>query len=176
LANVAGVEVPDLDPIANLLVLCMHGSKHFWSRLIWVCDVARLIDAHPGLDWDEIVREARERGLWRAVALGVLLAQRLCDVRIPARVLASFASDRAARELAEHFERIMLQAPGKAPDARVPYSLRILDNSDRLRWLLRGEFLRPNERDVSAVPLPTVLRPLYFFVRPLRVLLDRSAR
>ena len=42
-ALLAGAEVPDMDPETALLVLCMHGSKHVWSRLIWISDVARLI-------------------------------------------------------------------------------------------------------------------------------------
>lgn len=175
-AKVGGVDAPNLDPIANLLVLCMHGSKHFWSRMIWICDVARLVDAHPDLDWEEVAREAKRRGLWRAVALGVLLARSLCGASVPEQALKGFASDRATRELAAHFEQSILDEPGKAPPGRLPYSLRILDRADRVRWLLRGEFFRPNERDVAAVRLPSVLRPLYFFVRPLRVLFDRSAR
>jgi hypothetical protein len=175
-ARVAGAEVPNLDPIANLLMLCMHGSKHFWSRMIWVCDVARLLHTHPELDWDEALREAKRCGLWRATALGILLASRICGARVPDLVLQRLASDRAARELAAYFEQSILDAPGKAPAGSIPYSLRILDGPDRARWVLRGEFLRPNERDLAAVRLPAALRPLYFFVRPLRVLFDRSAR
>lgn len=175
-ANIGGVDAPNLDPIANLLVLCMHGSKHLWSRMIWICDVARLVQTHPDLDWDEASREAKRRGLWRAVALGVLLAHRVCGARVQEQVLKSFASDAAAREMAAYFEQNVLDQSGEMPPGRIPYSLRTLDGADRLRWLLRGEFLRPNERDVAAVRLPSVLRPLYFFVRPLRVLFDRSAR
>src|SRR5437867_3029022 len=26
-----------------LLVLCAHGAKHSWSRLGWLCDIARLL-------------------------------------------------------------------------------------------------------------------------------------
>jgi len=32
--NLAGVDVPNLDPERSLLMLCMHASKHAWSRLI----------------------------------------------------------------------------------------------------------------------------------------------
>ena len=50
-ALLAGAEVPDMSPEITLLVLCMHGSKHMWSRLIWICDVAQLLVSSPGLDW-----------------------------------------------------------------------------------------------------------------------------
>lgn len=176
IANIAGAETPNLDPVANLLVLCMHGSKHLWSRMIWICDVARLVEAYPEIDWNEVKREAKQRGLWRTVALGVLLARRVCGASISERALREFASDRSARELATYFEQSILDEPGKTPPGHIPYSVRILDGADRFRWLLQGEFLRPNDRDLAVVRLPTVLRPLYIFVRPLRVLFDRSAR
>ena len=60
--TVAGAEVPNLSPEKTLLVLCMHGSKHAWSRLIWICDVAQLLAACPGLDWNKVNREAKRLG------------------------------------------------------------------------------------------------------------------
>ncbi len=71
---------------------------------------------------------------------------------------------------------MILKEPGQLPQGPMPYSLRILDRWDRIRWLLRMEFFRPNERDLAVVRLPAVLRPLYRIVRPLRILFDRSAR
>ena len=43
--KLAGAAVPNLDPELCLLVLCMHGSKHAWSRWMWICDVAMLIES-----------------------------------------------------------------------------------------------------------------------------------
>jgi hypothetical protein len=174
--NVGGVEVPNLDPISTLLILCMHGTKHAWSRMIWVYDVARLLATNPELDWKEAAQDAKQRGLWRSLALGVLLAQRICGAPVPVGILERFAADKSARELAEYFQRNMLENPGQMPRSRVPYSLRILDSGDRVRWALTLDFLKPNERDLAAVRLPNALRPFYFLVRPFRVLFDRSAR
>lgn len=174
--NISGVEVPNLDPTSTLLILCMHGAKHLWSRLAWVYDVAQTLEANPDLNWGEVEREAERRGLWRALALGVLLAQRICCAPVPEIALRGFASDRAARQMTACFERMIFDRPGQLPLGPVPYALRILDTADRIRWLLKLEFLRPNERDIAFVRFPSMLYPLYFFVRPLRILLDRSAR
>jgi hypothetical protein len=81
MAMVAGAEVPNLSPEMTLLVLCMHGSKHAWSRLIWVCDVAQLLAASPALDWNEVSQEAKRLGLRRTLALGVLLAHQVAGRR-----------------------------------------------------------------------------------------------
>jgi Uncharacterised nucleotidyltransferase len=57
----AGAEVPNMSPETTLLVLCMHGTRHVWSRLIWICDVARLIESWPGLDWQAVAQEAKRQ-------------------------------------------------------------------------------------------------------------------
>lgn len=175
-AEVAGKCVPDMNAVDKMLVLCMHGSKHQWSRLIWIYDVARLIAVNTDLDWKEVTQEAKRRGLWRSLALGVVLAHRVCGADVPGPVLDQFSSDRAANSLATAFADSLFEEPGRTPTSRIPYGLRILDFSDRVRWLLRMEFLRPNDRDLSVIQLPTILRPLYLLIRPVRLLLDRSAR
>lgn len=175
-ANVAGVDLPNLDSVATLLFLCMHGAKHRWSRMVWIYDVAQLLRATAGLDWKLAINEAKEKGLLRTLSLGVLLAQRICGVKIPDRALRRLRSDRTAVTLATYFEEAIFEAPGQSPPGMTPYSIRILDLKDRLRWLLKMEFLQPNERDRAFVHLPEKLRPLYFVVRPLRILFDRSPR
>jgi hypothetical protein len=172
----AGAEVPDLDPVTALLVLCMHGSKHTWSRLIWVCDVARLLEAHSDLDWDRAMRESKRVGLWRTLALGTLLAHRIAKTPIDNTVQRKFESDSAANRLAIYIEQNIFDSPGSTPTSRVPYHVEMLDLRDRVGLFFSLEFLIPNERDRAAIALPKVLEPLYYLIRPFRILLDRSAR
>jgi hypothetical protein len=175
-AKVAGVDLPNLDPVATLLFLCMHGAKHRWSRMIWIYDLAQLLETTPDFDWKEVIEEAERKGVLRTLALGVLLAQRICRVALPERTLRRFRSDRTARLLAAYFEHALFETPGNLPPGSTPYSIRILDRKDRLKWMLKMEFLRPNERDRAFVRLPHWLWPVYFLVRPLRILFDRSPR
>jgi hypothetical protein len=176
IAMLAGAEVPNLDPEITLLVLCMHGSKHAWSRLIWVCDVAQLLVSFPGLDWKEVTREAKRVGLWRTLALGVLLANRVAGAAVPQAVLRRFESDATAYNLARHIQENLFDAPGSPPMGRLPYYVQLLGFRDRVRLLLSPDVLRPNERDREAIHLPRSLEALYYLVRPVRMLLDRSAR
>ncbi len=104
IAMLAGAEVPNLGPEITLLVVCMHGSKHAWSRLIWICDVAQLLATFPNLDWKEVTQEAKRVGLWRPLALGVLLAHRVVGAVVPPPILRRFESDATASGLAQHFE------------------------------------------------------------------------
>jgi hypothetical protein len=172
----AGAKVPDMSPEITLLMLCMHGSKHVWSRLIWICDVAQLLASSPGLDWKEVTHEAKEAGLSRTLALGILLAHRVVGATVPQRVLRRFEADTTARLLAQHIEENLFDAPGSTPPGPMPYSIQLLDFRDRVGLLLSTDLLRPNERDRAAFPLPKSLHALYYLIRPVRIFLDRSAR
>jgi hypothetical protein len=174
--NLAGAEVPDMDPAIALLVLCMHGSKHVWTRLIWISDVAQQIAAFPDLNWKMVTREAKRVGLWRALALGVLLAQRIADAPVPHDTLHRFEADATARKLARHIDEHLFDAPGSTPKSRVPYNLQLLGPQDRLRLIFSPAFLRPNDRDRASINLPKPLHPLYFLIRPFRLLRDKSSR
>jgi Uncharacterised nucleotidyltransferase len=175
-AMLVGAEVPDLSPETALLNLSMHGSKHTWSRAIWICDVAQLLAASPGLDWKEVTQESKRLGLWRTLALGVLLANRVVGASIPQAVLRRFESDATASSLAKHVQENLFDARGIPPTGGVPYNVRLLGLHDRMRLLLSLEFMRPNKRDRAAIHLPPALDALYYLVRPFRILWDRSAR
>jgi hypothetical protein len=175
-AMLAGAEVPNMSPEITLLMLCMHGSKHVWSRLIWICDVAQLLASSPGLDWNEITSEAKKVGLRRSLALGVLLAHRVAGATVSQIVLQRFEADTSARLLAQQIQENLFDAPGRTPSGPLPYSIQLLDFRDRVGLLLSTNFLRPNERDRAAFPLPKSLHALYYLIRPVRIFWDRSAR
>jgi hypothetical protein len=175
-AMLAGAEVPDMSPEMTLLVLCMHGSKHVWSRLIWICDVAQLLTSPLDLDWKEVIREANRSGLWRSLALGVLLARRFADAEVPQAVLRRFESDTTASSLAQYIFENLFDAPGSAPAGGVPYYIKLLGFRDRIRLLTSLDLLRPNEHDRAVLSLRKSLSPLYYLIRPFRLFWDRSAR
>ncbi|MGA9584538.1 MAG: nucleotidyltransferase family protein [Terracidiphilus sp.] len=176
MVKLAGADVPNFDAVTGLLMLCMHGSKHAWSRLVWICDVAKLIEREPELDWDSVRREAKRVGLWQCLALGVLLAGRVASARVPPEVRRDFEADRRMRNLTEFLEEHLVEEPGKMPGGWMPYNLQILGFRDRSRVILSPSFLRPGEHDRAIVKLPKILEPLYYVIRPLRILLDRTAR
>ncbi len=174
--RLAGAEVPNLDAVSCLLMLCMHGSKHVWTRLIWICDVAKLLQSEPDLDWSLAISEAKRLGLRRCLALGVLLAHGLAGAPVPPEVLGSFAKDRTAFKLANFFQLHAVNNPGNVPEGRVPYGIQLLDFREKLAALVSPKTFRPNARDRAVLKLPKALELLYYLIRPFRILLDRSER
>jgi hypothetical protein len=95
---------------------------------------------------------------------------------VPAKVLRSFENDRTVRKLANFFQKHVPSEPGRVPQGRVPYDIQLLRFRERASVILSPAFLRPNERDRAVVRLPKMLDPLYFLIRPIRLLFDRTGR
>jgi putative nucleotidyltransferase-like protein len=172
---VAGAPMPSFAPDAVLAILCVHGAKHAWSRLLWICDVAELLrasqDGGQGWDWGRLLDWARRQRTERALLLGLRLARDLLDAPLPDGVASRLASSPAvARLAAEVAARLFTSpsAPGLLASAR--FQLRLLDvPGDRLRYCRR--VLAPGEADMAAVVLPGPLSFLYYPLRLSRLVL-----
>ena len=85
--------VQGLAPEDLLVVLCVHGSKHVWEELKWVCDVAELLRLHQNLDWERIFRNASTWRCRRLVYMGLTLAHLVLDAPLPEAVVARVGTD-----------------------------------------------------------------------------------
>jgi hypothetical protein len=155
----------------QLVMLCVHGAKHFWERLAWIMDIAQLIAARE-VDWPLLTETASKMESTRVLLLGLDLAHTLFDAPLPAQLLDEIGRDRAVRDLAEKvYERyagISDQSAGVLHRAVFRFRLR-----DGIRQGLRHTLhlaLSPTESDRQAVGLPCWLTPLYMLVRPWRLL------
>ena len=97
--TIDGREVPTLSPEDELVLICVHGAKHFWERLMWIADVAALISSRQPLDWDNVMAAAREVGAERILHLGLRLASDVLGAELPPQVEASVQGDRAVSAL-----------------------------------------------------------------------------
>ena len=80
--------IPSLSAEDLLLVLCVHGAKHEWERLAWVCDVAELVKAQATrFDWDYVLTEGGRLGALGMVWSGLSLAHQLLGETPPQHLL-----------------------------------------------------------------------------------------
>jgi Uncharacterised nucleotidyltransferase len=155
-----------------LPMLCIHGSKDFWERFSWVADVSELIQSHPAMDWDEVMRVTEPLGAGRMLLLGLALANGLLDAPLPAEILQRVNADRTACEIAAGIQRMLMSRPSQT-----------FDGAGRLRFRrsMRAGFVAgwryvarlavvPAEEDWSMMRLPRPLAPLYIALRPFRLL------
>ena len=100
--------VQGLAPEDLLIVLCVHGSKHAWEQLKWVCDVAELLRSHPDLDWERIFSNASTWGCRRLVCIGLSLAHLVLDAPLPEGVRARYSGDIDVRMFSERMPATLL--------------------------------------------------------------------
>lgn len=153
-----------------LFSLCVHGSRHIWERLSWICDVAELIKRQQ-LDWATLMDRAIKTDCERMFYLGLFLAERLLGASLPAGVRAKFETDEYLQTLTEGITARLFSGTEHIPATsgqvfRFNFSL-------RKSWRGRAKYfaftLRPNDVDLSGVWLPRPLYFAYYLVRPMRL-------
>lgn len=107
-------EIPALALEDELVLICIHGAKHFWERLMWIADVAGLVARQTSLDWERAIATARDTGAERMLHVGLLLAAKLLKMPLPERISSAVRNDRAAAKLGAEIES-WLPAAGSAP-------------------------------------------------------------
>ena len=99
-----GHDVPALSTEDELLLICIHGAKHFWERLMWIADVAALV-SRQSVDWDRAMAVAREVHAERMLRVGLLLATNVPGARLPAKVLEELFREARSAGIAEQIAR-----------------------------------------------------------------------
>jgi hypothetical protein len=169
--EIAGRKMRTFSVEDTLVMLCVHGAKHFWDRLAWIVDVAELISAQP-VDWEHSSRIAAEMKSTRVVLLGLYLAHEWLGAALPQPVLERAQRDPAVRWLAEkvgaQFEGNADASPSVVP--RALFRVRSRDSIGQgMRHMLRLT-MSPTERDLETTRLPRFFAPLYVLLRPWRLL------
>jgi hypothetical protein len=176
--TLAGSAMRTLAPEDLLLYLCMHGSRHGWERLLWICDVAELLRTHNTMDWDSITGKACKLGSRRTLGLGLAIARDVLGLELPEQAWHRVQIEPSTETLAIRLRESLFQnSEGEKGisywhDIHLSMRERLLDRL-RLRLHYCHRYLRlcivPNERDHSILELPAGLSFLYYVLRPFRL-------
>jgi hypothetical protein len=157
-----------------LRYLCWHGAKHNWSHLSWVCDIAALLHRYPDVAELALELPSGRIGTDTMVFLGLYLAQHLTGVAIPAAIAAQLHANphipKIAAQVQQNFWLDAHHRPHHIEHDNTIY-LQAMD-SWRDRWFFRwDQICTPTPLEWQLVALPPWLYPLYYVLRPLRLLL-----
>ena len=166
-----GTQVKTLSAADLLFSLCVHGSRHLWERLGWICDVAELLARHS-FDWPTLLSVAAQADVDRMFLLGVHLAEQLLDAPLPAEVRERCDSDpRLAsleRNVVEHLFNGTTHVPATSREI-FKYNIGVRKTlGARARYILY--MLRPTDGDLGAHSFPENLSFAYYLARPFRLL------
>ncbi len=169
--DVQGTEVNTLSADDLLFSLCVHGSRHLWERLSWICDVAELISRHS-FNWTTLLERAATADGERMFLLGIHLAHELLDAPLPDEVRQRCDSDEQLRVLAanvvEHLFNGTTHVPATSREI-FKYNIRVRKTLfARARYL--AYMFRPTDGDLSRRSLPSRMSFVYYLIRPFRLL------
>jgi len=174
-------EIQVLSPEHSLLTLCIHGTKDQWNSFRILADIAHLISRHPGLNWRTLVSDAEEIGCLRMLWVGLQLSRQVCGLKLklPGEVPELIRKDRKVGKLASKYlhQLLIIERTGKTGKLYETFAL--INSMDsfgpRIKYL--GYFaFSPTPLDWKFIKLPEFLYPLYYLVRPFRMLFKLVSR
>ena len=154
-----------------ILYLAMHGAKHLWRELEWICSLSELLRSCDAIDWPTLVERAAHAHATRMLGLGLRLVETFYYNSAPMEVLDKVDSDQAMQRLARQiYDQIFYSRSGPPESTETSlYNLKIMDRKrDALTSALRSIFV-PTLSDWEALALPQPLHSLYYAFRPLRL-------
>jgi len=169
--QLCGRTVPTLAPEDLLLILCIHGSKHAWSKLKWLLDLDRLLATYPELDWEALLAQAQVLRSTRLLLFSLATAAEVLGTPLPPRIQEAIQGDRTIASLVRTCAGWLRLPSGQAPGQRAETAVYLRSREafrDRLRYSL-GMVFTPTLADWEAWSLPDAFFPLYYLYRPLRL-------
>jgi len=169
--DVNGTLVKTLSPDDLLFSLCVHGSRHLWERLSWICDVAELIQRHT-FNWTRLLERAANADTERMFLLGLFLAEKLLDARLPPEVERRCDADERLEPLADNVVEHLFNGTTHVPATSreiFKYNIQVRKTlSARARYLVYA--FRPTDSDLRGRSFPAALNFVYYLIRPFRLI------
>lgn len=166
-----GREVPAPCVEDELVLICVHGAKHFWERLSWVADVAGLVSRQASMDWERAASTAKAVQAERLLHAGLRLAIDVLHAKLPEAISSQVQRDASAAKLESRVLR-WLPAAGYAPPGlfeRAAFRLRMCGSFFAAPAYLLRLSLSPTEEDWQAGDKISKNRFLDAFRRPFRL-------
>ncbi|BAF72466.1 nucleotidyltransferase domain-containing protein [Sulfurovum sp. NBC37-1] len=155
----------------QLIYLCLHGSKHLFERIEWICDIDRSVRMQEKIDWHYIITTSKELGVFRMLLLGLSLASDLIGLSLPKEITQAIRKDSTLPGLKKKIVSSYSAKHGKNTVDR-SYFFTVMQMrehpSDRLRFAWQALFAT-QFNDINYIRLPRYLYFLYPLVRLYRL-------
>lgn len=168
----------------HAVFMLLHGAKHRWCLLHWLLDAAALLHKGDSALHLEMAAKIRSLGCERKLALSVQIIRKLFPIAVPEPFQSLIAPHRQSMALPARIVTTGLQQAehGTTRSTVVGilsflcgYQLPLAQGwQEKMNVLL--PYLRMNQADAEALPLPEFLHPLYLLVRPFFIIFRRINR
>lgn len=184
--ELGGVKLNGLSFMDLFVYLCLHGSRHGWEKFSWLCDLHELILATEKsgikIDWVSVQNHASSHGCEKVLDLGLFLVHDFFGLQTNQAHVDGSKNDIEFSSIARDLRSKVFMESGRHNEIGdwYMYHLALKERwSDRMRvhlfyliWYFKIMFT-PNELDQEAFRLPASFYPLYYLLRPIRLIRTR---
>jgi hypothetical protein len=171
----AGHSIETFGDEDSAFYLSVHLAKHYFLRLERITALTELIRSNSNFSWSALLARARNAKAERIVCLALMLVESVYGAPIP----SAFADLAASSDLKDALVRIRANLltnftmPNQLQKFR--WHLRFLPVRDAYLSLVRAAFV-PTIGDWRTFSVPDALYPIYYLLRPLRLLTKYCSR
>ena len=155
----------NINTISNekfLVYLCIHGSKHLYERIEWVCDIDRFIKTQK-IDWNKVEDIIENDNSKRFFLLGLFLTKFLFNTNLGKNYEKQF--DKEYESISNHIFDTWNGKQKSDNKNNMKYMLKLfLSKSDKFKYINKMYF-KPTFTEYWYMNFP---KPLYFLYYPLR--------
>jgi hypothetical protein len=176
--SLEGHEIFALSLEMHIIALCIHGAKHQWKELRQISDIAGIIASEKDINWELILKIAREKRIERIISLGLHLAEVLMKTDLPPFVSEAIRRDRVVQHrVSSSIDTLFTEEKEQGGDFQeVLYWVSVRECFwDKVRVIALLVFI-PNHDDWAYISLPGILSPLYYIIRPIRLAFEYGVK
>ena len=148
-----------------LVYLCLHGAKHAFERIEWICDIDRLIRSQE-IDWKQAEIFAGKTNALRSYRLGLELCRNIFNTPIE-----NIIKSKEILELYDLTLQRISSENGFSKKEHFFYQMQLFESTGEKFRFFMSTFLKITTTDCQTFVLPEKLKFLYIILRPMRLLL-----
>ena len=170
--TINGKRIQTLQNELLLVYLCLHGAKHAFERIEWICDIDRLIRSSE-VGWNHTVTLAEQSHSKRSFYLGLSLAHTLFRTPLPETLVTAIQNEGIRQLQTFTLEKMAARKSDRSDFEKnretFDYQSKLFDTRiDKLRFRF-STFFKVSTTDCQTFNLPEHLKFLYIILRPVRL-------
>ena len=173
--DLGGKKIRSISNEQELMMLCVHASKHCWERLSWVCDVTGYIRRNR-INLGLLLSDSCRYTVSRMVLVGLCLSRDVHGTILPTEIENMIKCDGRVATLAGESIDLMCCGVDISSARELRYTLQLRESICDMVSYMSGLVFAPTLPDLRMFTLPRYLSFVYFISRPFRLLLSRSKK
>ncbi len=169
--TLANTDIQQFSPEDMLLYLCFHGSKHCWSELKWICDVAEFVRSSQEIDWQLVSSQAQAWKVERMLSLGLFLVEDILKIELPEIAKQNIEIQPEIVALAGKVKQGIFDRPLTETE-KIAFRFKLRNKLSEQVFYLADILFTPTAKEWEFLPftLPKSISFLYRTLRPYRLI------